>query len=156
MQWKYQHFHSCYALVKITDFFHRTRWNIFGIHLKKVNILYGPPREKSSFWLNILIIRVAVPFNPFKPSVFMGHQQLVKNQIRRRRTRRLIRFYIDCFQMALLTFECHWRLLPNNPLIRNGFVQLIRVVCLIWFFTSQSTIFQLRRNESSWVESVLS
>ena len=40
VRWKYQHFHSCYALVKNTDFFHRTRWNIFGIHLKKVNILY--------------------------------------------------------------------------------------------------------------------
>ena len=40
MQWKYQHFHSRYALMKNTDFFHRIRWNIFGIHLKKVNILY--------------------------------------------------------------------------------------------------------------------
>ena len=32
-------------------------------------------------------------FNPYKPSIlFMGHQQTVQNQIRRRRTRRLIRF----------------------------------------------------------------
>ena len=29
-------------------------------------------------------------------------------------------------------------------------------VCLIWFFTSQSTIFQLHRDWSSWVEPVLS
>ena len=29
-------------------------------------------------------------------------------------------------------------------------------VCLIWFFTSQSTIFQLYRDASSWCESVLS
>ena len=26
--------------MKNTDYFHHTRWNIFGIHLKKVNILY--------------------------------------------------------------------------------------------------------------------
>ena len=31
-----------------------------------------------------------------------------------------------------------------------------RVICLIWFFTSQSTIFQLCRDGSSWVEPVLS
>ena len=36
VQWKYQHLHSC----KKTNFFHHTRWNIYGIHPKKVNILY--------------------------------------------------------------------------------------------------------------------
>ena len=40
--WKYQQFHSCYALVKLLLFQH-IRWNIFGIHLKKVNILYFLP-----------------------------------------------------------------------------------------------------------------
>ena len=33
---------------------------------------------------------------------------------------------------------------------------LLPFVCLIWFFTSQSTIFQLCRDSSSWVEPVLS
>ena len=34
--------------------------------------------------------------------------------------------------------------------------QMRRFVCLIWFFTSQSTIFQLHRDGPSWVEPVLS
>ena len=36
-RWKYQHFHSCYALYRTTDFF---KHNIFGIYLKKVTIFY--------------------------------------------------------------------------------------------------------------------
>ena len=32
----------------------------------------------------------------------------------------------------------------------------IKMFCLIWFFTSQSTIYQLYRDESSWVEPILS
>ena len=35
-------------------------------------------------------------------------------------------------------------------------LSFILFVCLIWFFPSQSTIFQLCRDKSSWVEPVLS
>ena len=33
-------FHSCYPLVNLLHY-HNIRWNIFGIHLKQVNILYA-------------------------------------------------------------------------------------------------------------------
>ena len=45
--WKYQHFHSCYALVKNTDFFHRTRWNIFGIHRLRAKKGPDPPPPRE-------------------------------------------------------------------------------------------------------------
>ena len=63
--WKYQHFHSCYALVKNTDFFHRTRRNIFGIHLKNVNILYisNIGSVKQKYWAKIAIIFLSVSLN---------------------------------------------------------------------------------------------
>ena len=44
--------------------------------------------------------------NPYKPSVpFVGHRQIVQNQIRCRKTRRLIRFSTVCKQKFLLNFE---------------------------------------------------
>ena len=44
--------------------------------------------------------------NPYKPSVlFVGHRQRGQNQIRRRKTRRPIRFSTVCVQMFLLKFE---------------------------------------------------
>ena len=47
-----------------------------------------------------------IRFNSFKPSfIVMGHQQTVKNQIRRCRTLRLIRFYTVCLQNVLLKLE---------------------------------------------------
>ena len=48
--WKYQHFHSC-SLMKILIFQH-IWWNIFGIHLKTVNIpylLYGSQKNVFMF-----------------------------------------------------------------------------------------------------------
>ena len=45
-------------------------------------------------------------FNPYKPSVlFMGHRETEKTQIRRRRTRRLIRVSTVYLQNILLKIE---------------------------------------------------
>ena len=44
-------------------------------------------------------------------------------------------------------------------LIKHSYLEAFiwcQFVCLIWFFTSQSVIFQLHRDESSWVEPFLS
>ena len=35
-------------------------------------------------------------------------------------------------------------------------LSLASILCFVWFFTSQSTFFQLRRDRSSWIEPVLS
>ena len=44
--------------------------------------------------------------NPYKPSVvFIGHRQTVQSQIRRRRTRRLIRVFTVCWQEYLFEIE---------------------------------------------------
>ena len=44
--------------------------------------------------------------NPYKPGVhFVGHRQKVQTQIRRRRTRRLIRIFTICLQNIQLEFE---------------------------------------------------
>ena len=49
------------------------------------------------------------------------------------------------------------RLQPVARCLKSGTLCSLSVfVCLIWFFTSQSTIFQLCRNGSSLVEPVLS
>ena len=50
----------------------------------------------------------------------MGYQKTVQNQVR------CYRFCTVCLQNVLLEFEWHSKLLPNNPLIRNGFIQLKR------------------------------
>ena len=59
-------------------------------HLKKYSSCFAPNTN---------------PFNPYKPSVlFVGHQQTVQNQIRRRKTRRLIRFstvYLQKFSFKI-------------------------------------------------------
>ena len=52
----------------------------------------------------------------YYPSVhFMGHRQTVKKQIRRRKTRRLIRLITVCFQNILLQVEWLYKVLSNNP-----------------------------------------
>ena len=44
-------------------------------------------------------VRSSMIINPYKPSVpFLGHWQTVQIQIRRRRTRRLIRVFTVCLQ----------------------------------------------------------
>ena len=49
---------------------------------------------------------VQVFLNPYKPGVLsMEHRQIVKTQIRRRRTRRLIRLCTVCSQNVLLKLE---------------------------------------------------
>ena len=42
---------------------------------------------------------------PYKPGPFLGHRQTVQTQIRRRRTRRLIRVYTVCSQKYLFEIE---------------------------------------------------
>ena len=49
---------------------------------------------------------VVYQINPYKPSVlFVGHRQTVQNQIRRRKTRLLIKFSTVCLQKFLLRYE---------------------------------------------------
>ena len=44
--------------------------------------------------------------NPYKQGVlFVGHRQIVENQIRRRKMRRLIRFSTICLQSIILQYE---------------------------------------------------
>ena len=65
--------------------------------------------------------------NPYKPSVlFVGHRQTVKNQIRRRIKRRLIRFSTVYKQkFLLLNLNKNDKIPPNNHKVENGHVQLI-------------------------------
>ena len=50
--------------------------------------------------------------------------------------------------------SCTWKLYPNTVIVEE-FVKIC-FACLIWFFTSQSTVFQLCWDGSSRVEPVLS
>ena len=52
-------------------------------------------------------------------------------------------------------FEARWRESGHLIMLLDYGQRQVRV-CLIWFFTSRSTIFQLCRDGSSWVEPVLS
>ena len=49
---------------------------------------------------------VTMQLNPYKPSVlFVAHRQIVQNQTRRRKTRRLIRFLTVCLHKFILKCE---------------------------------------------------
>ena len=79
----------------------------------------------------LMFLSTIYPFSPYvntyKPSVlFVGHRQPVQTQIRRRRTRRLIRVSTVCLQNISLK-ENNEKKLPDTPIIGNGLVQWIRV-----------------------------
>ena len=78
--------------------------------------------------ISYFLIREYAIFNPYKPGVlFLWHRQTVQTQIRRRRTRRLIRVFTVCWQEFLTKIEQKWKSTPDTPKIGNGLVQLRRM-----------------------------
>ena len=66
--------------------------------------------------------------NPYQPSVpFFGYRQTVQTQIRRPRTRRLIRVFTVCWQEFLSKIKQKWKSTRDTPKIGNGLLQLIRM-----------------------------
>ena len=69
----------------------RKLWNMYELR--------SFPKQQKTALFNVL-------FNPYKPSaLFVGNRQTVENQIRRRKTQRLIRFSTGCLQKFLLKLE---------------------------------------------------
>ena len=62
-------------------------------------------------------------------SSFLGYRQTVQTQIRRRRTRRLIRVHTVCLQEFLFQIEYKWNCKPDTPKIWNGLVIFIWMGC---------------------------
>ena len=65
--------------------------------------------------------------NPYKHTVsFLGHRQTVKTQIRRHRTRRLVRVFTVCLQKFIKKYDKNETKYTRNPLNEN-MDQLIRM-----------------------------
>ena len=66
--------------------------------------------------------------NSFLPSIpFFGYRQTVQTQIRRLRTRHLIRVFTVCWQEFLFEIEKKWKSTPDTHKFGNRLVQLIRM-----------------------------
>ena len=65
---------------------------------------------------------------PSMPSIpVLGHRQIVQIQIRRLRTRHMIRVYTASIQEFLSKIRLKWKSTPDTPKLGNGLIQLIRI-----------------------------
>ena len=64
--------------------------------------------------------------------------------------------YLKAWRIAINCHLNHMLVLSKYSGLSNSKPDNESMLCLIWFFMSQSTLFQLCRDRSSWVEPVLS
>ena len=76
-------------------------------------------------FFRFLIFQLNKPFMPGDPS--LGHLPTVQAQIRRRKTRRLIRVYTVCYRNFHSKYNKKWKSTPFTPKSGNRLVQLIRM-----------------------------